>query len=67
MDDRLLKIDQCLEIIPVARSTWWDHVKAGTLPQPVKIGTSTFWRYSDLMAFIANVKPETRGAAKEAA
>jgi predicted DNA-binding transcriptional regulator AlpA len=39
-EDRLLKIDDCLKIIPVARSTWWQQVKSGTLPKPVKIGSS---------------------------
>jgi prophage regulatory protein len=55
LEDRLLKIDQCLEITPVARSTWWQKVAEGQLPQPVKIGASTRWRHSDLMAFIANM------------
>ena len=45
-EDRLLKINDCLKIIPIARSTWWEKVKAGKLPAPVKIGTSTFWRHS---------------------
>jgi prophage regulatory protein len=53
-EDRLLKIDDCLKIIPIAKSTWWQGVKAGLLPKPVKIGTSTFWRHSDLMDFIAS-------------
>jgi prophage regulatory protein len=57
MDDRLLKIGDCLKIIPLARSTWWEGVKSKTLPQPVKIGGSTFWRHSDLMAFIATPQP----------
>ena len=52
-DDRLLKIDQCLEIIPVAKSTWWQKVKEGKYPQPIRLGGSTFWRHSDLMTFIS--------------
>jgi prophage regulatory protein len=59
MDDRLLKIDDCLKIIPMAKSTFWQRVKEGVLPQPVHIGTSTFWRYSDLQAFIGDLaKPQ---------
>ena len=57
-EDRLLKIDQCLEIIPMAKSTWWEYVKSGTLPAPVKIGSATFWRHSDLQDFIANAPHE---------
>jgi prophage regulatory protein len=56
IDDKLLKINDCLEIIPMARSTWWQGVKEGTLPQPIKIGASTFWKASDLQTFIANVR-----------
>jgi prophage regulatory protein len=55
MDDRLLKIKAALQIIPVGRSTWWEGIAAGKFPQPVKIGASTFWKYSDLMAYIANM------------
>jgi prophage regulatory protein len=65
--EKLLKIDQCLEIIPIAKSTWWQGVKEGKLPQPVKIGASTFWKYSDLMAFIANMPVETQPKAPAAA
>jgi prophage regulatory protein len=54
VEDRLLKIADCLKIIPVAKSTWWQGVKSGHFPQPVKLGSSTFWRYSDLMKFIAD-------------
>jgi prophage regulatory protein len=66
-DDKLLKIDQCLEIIPIAKSTFWQRVKEGQLPQPVHIGTSTFWRYSDLMTFIASVPQTPSGKATAAA
>ena len=52
-DDRLLKIKDCLTIIPVAPSTWWAGVKDGRFPQPVKIGASTFWRYSDVMKCVS--------------
>jgi predicted DNA-binding transcriptional regulator AlpA len=55
MEDRLLKIDDCLHIIPIAKSTLWKRVKEGQLPQPVHIEASTFWKHSDLMTFIANM------------
>jgi hypothetical protein len=25
-------------IIPVSKSTWWDGVKSGRFPQPIKLG-----------------------------
>ena len=51
-DDRLLKIGECLKIIPVAQSTWWARVKDGHFPKPVKISGNTFWRYSDVMKVV---------------
>jgi prophage regulatory protein len=55
MENRLLKINDALKIIPMAKSTFWKLVREGTLPQPVKIGASTFWRLSDLQTFIASL------------
>ncbi len=51
-DDRLLKIKECLKVIPVAQSTWWAGIKDGRFPKPVKIGGNTFWRYSDVMKVV---------------
>ena len=62
MEDHLLKINQCLEIIPVARSTWWAGVKNDTFPQPIKINGSTFWKYSELMNWIAAQGSQRRAA-----
>ena len=36
-------------LIPVARSTWWQGVKDGRFPQPVKLGPrTTAWRAEDI-------------------
>lgn len=51
-DDWFLKIEECLKIIPVAKSTWWAGTKDGRFPKPVKLGGNTFWRYSDLMKVV---------------
>jgi len=55
LEDRLLKIDECRQIIPVACSTWWKGIKDGHFPKPVKIGGNTFWRYSDIMKVVQGV------------
>jgi hypothetical protein len=40
-------------IIPVSRSSWWDGVKSGRFPQPIKLGPmTTCWRVSDIMALL---------------
>ena len=53
IEDRLLKVKECLKIVPVAPSTWWAGVKDGRFPQPVRIGASTFWRHSDIMKVVS--------------
>ncbi|MFZ5428035.1 MAG: helix-turn-helix transcriptional regulator [Thermodesulfobacteriota bacterium] len=36
-----LRIRQVLEFIPVSRSAWWNGVKDGRYPAPVKLGPRT--------------------------
>ncbi|MEZ6030884.1 MAG: AlpA family phage regulatory protein [Hyphomonadaceae bacterium] len=44
--------------IPVSRSTWWQGVKDGRFPRPVKLGKRvTVWRVEDIRRLI-----ETGGA-----
>jgi predicted DNA-binding transcriptional regulator AlpA len=39
--------------IPVSRSSWWDGVRNGRYPQPVKLGPrTTAWRVEDIRALI---------------
>lgn len=40
-------------IIPVGKSTWWEGVKTGRFPQPIKLGPRiTVWRVEDIRALI---------------
>ncbi|HRE60064.1 MAG TPA: AlpA family phage regulatory protein [Micropepsaceae bacterium] len=39
--------------IPVSRSTWWEGVRTGRFPQPVKLGPRiTAWRAEDIQKLI---------------
>ena len=39
--------------IPVSKSTWWDGVKTGRYPKPVKLGPRiTAWRVEDIRTLI---------------
>lgn len=52
----LLRLSQVLELIPVARSSWWAGVKSGKYPQPVKLGpATTCWRAAEILSFIDNL------------
>jgi len=39
-------------IIDISPSTWWLGVKTGRFPQPVRNGSLTFWKGSDLLALV---------------
>ena len=40
-------------IIPVGKSTWWQGVRDGRYPKPIKIGArATAWRVEDIRALI---------------
>ena len=42
-------------IIPVGKSTWWQGVKDGRFPKPIKLGVrTTAWRVEDIKALIIN-------------
>ncbi len=44
-----------LPIIPVKKSCWWDGVKTGRFPKPVKLGPRvTAWRVEDIRRLIAS-------------
>ena len=44
---------QILRVFPVSRSTWWNGVRDGKYPKPVKLSDRiTAWRVSDIRALI---------------
>lgn len=47
--NRLLRLPQVLERIPVSKSHWWDGVGKGRYPQPVRFGARiTCWKLEDI-------------------
>jgi acyl dehydratase len=43
-------------IIPVGKSTWWQGVRTGRFPRPVKLGPrTTAWRTEDIRALVARL------------
>lgn len=49
----LLRLPQVLALIPVSRSGWWQGVKDGRYPKPVKLGPRvTAWKAEDIRKFI---------------
>jgi prophage regulatory protein len=43
-------------VIPVSKSTWWQGIKTGRFPKPVKLGPrTTAWRVEDIRDLIERV------------
>jgi prophage regulatory protein len=54
--DGLLRLPQVLALIPISKSSWWQGVKNGRYPKPIKLNSrTTVWRASNIAAFIASV------------
>ena len=46
---QLLRLPEVLERIPVSRSSWYEGVRLGIYPSPVRIGKrSVAWRSKDI-------------------
>jgi len=50
-----LRLPAIIEIFPIGKSTWWQGVKDGRFPKPIKLGKrTTAWRVEDIRALIEN-------------
>lgn len=53
-EERLLRIKQVLELVPVSKSTWWKGVQTGQFPKPLKLTPrTTVWRWSEIQKMIS--------------
>ena len=51
--DRLLRLRQVLELVPVSKSTLWNWTRQGKFPAPVRLSRrTTCWKLSDVEKFI---------------
>lgn len=45
--------------IPVSKTAWWDGVKSGRFPKPVKLGPrTTAWRADEVRKLVGNCEGE---------
>lgn len=55
--DRLLRLPQVLEILPVSKSHFWEGVKEGRYPSPLKLSSRvTVWRESAIRALVDSLE-----------
>lgn len=62
-DTGFVRLPAILRHFPVSRSTWWDMVRDGRAPSPVKLTERcTAWRAEDIRALIERTA-RAKGAA----
>jgi len=55
----LIKLPDVLQLYPVSRASWYNGIKLGKYPPPIKIGPrSSAWRLSDINKLIEDVGAE---------
>jgi prophage regulatory protein len=64
-EDKLLRLNQIIpDILPISKTSWWNGVKSGIYPQPVKLGPrTTAWRESDVMRIVSKGVDSREGTA----
>ena len=45
-------------VIPVSKSTWWEGVKTGRYPEPIRHHGVTMWRVKDIKSLIEDINSE---------
>ncbi|MDB6025863.1 MAG: uncharacterized protein JWM68_2086 [Verrucomicrobiales bacterium] len=54
-----VRLWQVLEVIPVGKTCWWEGVKSGRFPKPVKLSERcTAWRAEDIHELISRLSNE---------
>ena len=54
------RLNQLLQIVPVSASCWWNGVKEGKFPQPVRLKDirATCWRKRDIHDLVNRLEEE---------
>lgn len=59
LSDGLIRLPQVLQLIPVSRATWYNGIKSGHYPAPVKLGPRvSAWRLKEIRALIEKANNE---------
>lgn len=54
-----LRLPQVLSVIPLGKTCWWEGVKSGRFPKPVKLSARcTAWRAEDIRELIQTLSNE---------
>ena len=59
--DQFLSDTGCAQLLSCSKATWWRRVADGTMPNPIRIGSITRWRLSEVLAAIEALQHQTNG------
>jgi prophage regulatory protein len=62
MEDKYLKIDDVLVIIPISRATLYRLAKRITYLRPIKVGNSSFWSLNNINYYFDDLKQKNLSA-----
>ena len=52
-EEKFLRLQQVLDIIPISRSAWWQGCKDGRYPKPIKLAPRTsVWKASEIYELV---------------
>lgn len=64
--EKLLRLPQVFEIIPISRSAWWNGCREGKFPQPIKLGPkTTVWKLSEIQELLNRIGDQHEKEADE--
>jgi prophage regulatory protein len=53
-----------IEVIPIGKTCWWEGIKSGRFPKPVKLSARcTAWRHEDIRDLIKQLAEQTQNKA----
>ncbi len=52
-----VRLPAVLSVYPISKSAWWEGIKRGRFPKPVKLGPRTSaWKVEDIRNLLADAK-----------
>jgi prophage regulatory protein len=62
-----VRLAQVLTVIPLGKTCWWEGVKSGRFPKPVKLSERCVaWKAEDIHALIKHLSDQKVGLTKNA-
>lgn len=50
------RLTEVLRLIPVKKSTWYEGIKKGRFPAPIKMGVVSLWKVEDIERLMEEIE-----------